>query len=298
MLDGIVYQCQNKNINREENTMKKYCEIDTTFVHRILTQEEEINFGKTIRNSDPLSNEYKEAFNTLLECNLRLVAKEAQNFYKKSSGELHDLVGEGYLGLVHAIEMYDPEKSNNARFATYATYWIQQKIRLYITKINVAHIPNYLVQDISKYRKVIGENPNNNFSREELKGILKFDEKQLILVEQANVKSVSINQSVAKTNNGGTTREVTLLDILADGSKTPDEMANQKYKFDFINETIKVLTPIEKEIIYGQFYSDDEISLKDIGKKYGFTYERIRQIKNKVLLNLKSKFKKYDIISE
>jgi len=261
------------------------------FTHTILKADEEARLGRITRDFPVDSKEYSDACLTLIEHNLRLVAKEATNFSKKTSISIQDLMSEGYLGLVYAISKYDPDKNNNARFATYATYWIQQKIRLYIARNSVAHVPNYLIQHVVKYKKLISDDNNKNLSRKEIMEKLEINSKTLTLVQQANISSRSLEFVIAGES---LSKEVKIIDTLREENiKNPDIEAIDNDKTFLIQKAISELSPIDRDIITSQFIDSNKITLFDIGVKYNLSAERIRQLKEKALGILKEKLKDF-----
>lgn len=260
-----------------------------TLTHKILSPEEENRLGRIVRDSEVNSPEYDDAFSVLINHNLRLVAKEAANFSKKTGVDIQDLLSEGYLGLVHAIEKYDPDKSNNARFATYASYWIQQKIRLYLAKNTIAHVPNYLIQEVVKYKKLLSENTEKELTREEIKESMDIDDGMLTLVEQANVQSISLSFVI---EGESTTKEITIGETLREEKiKNPDVSAMGNDETRLIDLAVSELSEMDRDIIFSQYLEDDKITLKEIGIKYNLSAERIRQLKQKALSTLREKLK-------
>lgn len=261
---------------------------DKSLVHKLLTKEDEIALGNIIRSNVPDTKEYKEAFNSLLFCNLRLVKKIAMKFAKKTGADIDDLNSEGRIGLMTAIEKYDPEKCRDSRFATYATWWINQKIRIYLMSINTLSVPDYIACDIVKYNAAINRSEIDNQEQIDKEIMEKFDwdDKKIHTIKHANVKTVSLSTPVEFSNK---TKAVMVGDYVKDSALNPFEEIDNEDKRKYIIDVIENLTPMEKDIIYSQILNDEKITLRELGEKYNFTCERIRQIRNEVLYKLKNK---------
>ncbi len=254
------------------------------FNHRILEKEEETNLGRIIKNNKPSSKEYKEAFDELVKCNLKLVAKEATDYSQNTGTDKEDLIGEGCLGLLHAVEKYDPDASNGSRFATYATYWIQQKIKAYISSNTPVYIPSYLISGVMKRKNLMSE---ETLTRKDIQIKIGVDENILSLIEKATVETISLN---AQGHQGHGSKEIytkassaTLSDTLEDlDAKTPAENAIKNDRISIVRGELEKLSEMHRDIIISQYMEDEKIPLREIGVKYNFTSERIRQLRNQI----------------
>lgn len=262
------------------------------FEHEVLTPQEERVLCNIIVSSPKDSKEYLEAYDKLVNQNLKLVASEAANFSAKTGIDIGDLINEGYFGLAYAVDKYNPNHSDNARFATYATYWINQKIRLYITRNTIAHVPTYLVPLVVKYKRLLSDSGDKKLTRKEIMKELDIDNKTLISIEMANIQSISIFQVIEGESDRN---EITVAETLREEKiPNPYEHAcnedNNKHIWDAVNS----LSPRAKDIIMSQIMNDEKVNLKEIGVKYGFSYERIRQLRNEALDTIRIKLIKKD----
>jgi RNA polymerase sigma factor (sigma-70 family) len=253
--------------------------------HELLTAEEEINLGRILRSEKEDSPLYIESFKKLVESNIRLVAKASYDLHTKTGVEHEDLMSEGYVGLMVAVEKYDPDKNIDSRFATYALWWINQKMRLFVNRNIITHIPNYISCEAIKYRKLIAST-EKELTREEIKETLGITNRELILIEQANVRSISLSIPVETESCGS--KALTIQDMLHD-EKTPhpDKCSMIKERDILVSEAMEKLTPMEKDIITSQYLLEEKIILKDIGDKYNYSAERIRQIREETILKLR-----------
>jgi len=259
------------------------------FSHRILTPTEEIELGKILVIYPPNSQQYEHARTTLLECNLRLVAKAANEFSKMTRLDLDDLIGEGYLGLINAVEKYNPTLYTKSRFATYALHWIRQKMRLFANKNLVAHVPIAMIGKMSKYKRIISEQPEGDLLQEDLIKKMEVNEKTLSIIKSINVRSVSMSS----TDAGSTVREISFEDTLEDHETMNSyDIAEKNDKISIVRSILETLNEMDRDIVMLQYMEDDKVCLKDIGVKYGLSTERIRQIKEQTLIILKERLKK------
>ena len=266
-----------------------YSSSSKNFDHEILSSEEESKLGRIIRDNCKDSKEHIEASHKLTTHNLRLLAKEAYNFAKVSNHHIDDLIGEGYFGLVHAVSKYDPDQGKNARFATYASYWIQQKIRLYIARNAPIHIPNYILGDAVKYKALINENHDMKFSDKEIIEKTGINPEHLDYVKLANVQSISLSHVI---QGESTTNEITIEETLKEeNTPCPDEKAIMNDDSNMISQVISELDAMDWDIIKSQILDENKEKLQSIGDRYGLSAERIRQLKKKILSDIEVKLR-------
>lgn len=243
----------------------------------LLTFEEELELSRRIQSGD------EEARTKLAEANLRLVVKIARS-YAHSSGNLVDLIQEGNLGLLKAVEKYDWRK--NVRFSTYAAWWIRQSIVRALAK-NRSHIklPHRKEELLKKARHTIynyvlehGSEPDHDYIAEQL-GVNRRD---LELVLSSGDPVVSLDWEEEES-------ESTLTDLYEDITYEPaDELLQQSMRDDtlrFLNH----LQEREKQILMYRFafYGGKKLTLKHIGDKMGISPETVRQIEKKAIANLR-----------
>jgi RNA polymerase primary sigma factor len=244
----------------------------------LLSADEEKELAHLIGEGD------QEARDRMVRANLRLVVNIARSYTGKGLG-LQDLIEEGNLGLLRAVEGFDP--SMNTRFSTYASYWIKQSIkRALVNTAKTIRIPAYMVELLSKWRRAttklqdeLGRAP----TQEEVARNLGLPKKKLTIIK----KAIRIYNSVPQTDqtDGGWSIEEMLMDGRA---KTPD---NEMVETDDLKQVLSLLEkmdPREASVLRMRFGLDDEEpkTLKEIGERLGLTRERVRQIESEALSKL------------
>lgn len=241
----------------------------------LLTADEEKELSYRIANSD------KEARDRMVRANLRLVVNIARGYTGKGL-PLQDLIEEGNLGLLRAVEGFDP--TMNTRFSTYASYWIKQSIkRALINSGKTIRVPAYMVELLSKWRRAtaklldeLGRTP----TMEEIATELEIPRKKLAIVK----KAILLYNATPQTDDDEA--GLSIGDLIADErNKAPDlEMLDS----DSLKHVFKMLgTMDEREatILRMRFGLDDSEprTLKEIGEALGLTRERVRQIESEAL---------------
>lgn len=221
----------------------------------------------------------------IIKANLRLVVSIAKR-YVSSKVELLDLISEGNLGLMRAVKKFEANK--NTKLSTYATWWIRQAITRYISDNgNTIRIPVHLNEKINKYRqaeKKLTMIHSNVPTIEMIAEYLGYS------VEEAlEIRSIAVNYNCVSTDvHIGEDDDATLLSFIQDESETPEELYAQLELKEKIAEVLEMFTDREAEVLryrygfYGRVYT-----LEEVGKMYGVTRERIRQIENKSLRKLR-----------
>lgn len=248
----------------------------------ILTREEELELTIKAKTGDESAN------HKLIMSNLRLVVKIARNYINKGLG-FEDLISEGNIGLIKALNKYDYSKG--FRFSTYAIWWIKQSIKkAIINKGREIRIPSYkydLLTKINSYvfkhLSIVGKYPTPKEIAEET-GIPE-EKIQGVYVEFQDM--LSLNANVGE--------EIVLEDMVLEKDtefmedKIIEDIANQELK-----KTLDLLNEREKEIIISRYALNGgrALTLEEVGKKYDITRERVRQIEKRALEKLKNKFKK------
>ena len=258
------------------NTFRKYLiEIGQ---YPLLTAKEETELAIAYRNGDGKARE------KLINSNLRLVVNIAKN-YKNSHLSIADLVSEGNLGLITAVDKYNPDLGY--RFSTCATPWIKQAISKAITdKGRNIRIPAHIYQLLSKYRHALAEL--------EVDGHKPNDEEiaRKLNVETDKVKQLEswLHDTISLETPLGADSEETVGDMIADShSETPYEYTEKQMTHNKILKVLDQFKPRTQSIIklrYG-FYDGIPKTLDEIGAMYGVTRERIRQIEHKALSKLR-----------
>src|SRR5471032_857846 len=256
----------------------------------LLTIEEEIQLARRIRRGD------KAARDHMISANLRLVVKIAMD-YKDFGLPLLDLISEGNIGLMKAVERFDPAKGG--KLSTYAAWWIKQSIkRALANQSKTIRLPVHLVDKISKMRRVslqISEELGREPTDEEL-----AEEVGLSPVKVSQLKTVSIRPASldAPISDDDSTE---FGEIVGDeDAQTPFELLRDKNLRDEVDGLLEVLDEREKKIIFSRFGLDGgkPKTLEEVGKKFGVTRERIRQLQNIALTKLRRALNKKERPSE
>jgi RNA polymerase primary sigma factor len=225
-----------------------------------------------------------EARDQMVRANLRLVVNIARGYTGKGLG-LQDLIEEGNLGLLRAVEGFDP--SMNTRFSTYASYWIKQSIkRALVNTAKTIRIPAYMVELLAKWRRAtskltddLGRPPTH----EEVAKELGLPKKKLNIIK----KAIRVYNSVPQTDAPETGWSID--EMLMDGrSKSPDM---EMLETDDLTQVMQLLEKMDKReatVLKMRFGLDDEEpkTLKEIGECLGLTRERVRQIESEALSKL------------
>jgi len=250
----------------------------------LLTPEHEIELAAKIKKGD------KAARSLMIRSNLRLVVKIAHD-YANLGLPLLDLISEGNIGLMKAVERFDPAKGG--KLSTYAAWWIKQSIkRALANQSKTIRLPVHLVDKISKMRRValqmseeLGREPTDDELAEEV-GLSSGKISQLKTV---SIRPASLDAPISDDDSTEFGEIVGDLEAL-----TPFENLRDKNLRDEVSDLLGVLDEREKKIIFSRFGLDGgkAKTLEEVGKKFGVTRERIRQLQNIALMKLRRALQK------
>ena len=247
----------------------------------LLTPEEEVDLAQRILKGD----EYAKA--KFCEANLRLVVSVAKKWASRASSlSFLDLIQEGNLGLLKAVERFDYSKG--FKFSTYATWWIRQSItRAIADQSRTIRIPVHMVETINKAQRVVRQLTQKlcrEPTTEEIAQEMGISEAKVVEIQKIGLDPVSLETPI------GEEEDSKLTDIIVDESiKSPVEYATQTLLREQLLAVIDTLTPREQEVIRQRYGLKDgrAKTLEEVGREFKVTRERIRQIEAKALRKLK-----------
>ena len=252
----------------------------------LLTPEQEIELAAKIKKGD------REARALMIRSNLRLVVKIAHD-YANLGLPLLDLISEGNIGLMKAVERFDPAKGG--KLSTYAAWWIKQSIkRALANQSKTIRLPVHLVDKISKMRRTamrlqeeLGREPTDD----ELGGELGISPSRVAQMRMAAIRPASLDAPIGDEDSNNFAEVVQ--DEAAD---TPYEQLEEKTVTRMLQEMVKTLDPREATILRYRFGLDggSEKTLEEVGEKFGVTRERVRQIQNIALRKLRKMIEKLE----
>ena len=255
----------------------------------LLTVAEEIKLAARIKRGD------KAARDHMIKANLRLVVKIAYDYHQMGL-PLMDLISEGNLGLIKAVERFDPAKGG--KLSTYAAWWIKQSMkRALANQSKTIRLPVHLVDKISRMRKTIarltdelGREPEN----EEVAAELQIPTAKVALLKTVSVRPASLDAPVGEDSDSAT-----LGDLVGDESAlSPYEGLGDKSLKEDLSKMVNSLDPREASIIKLRFGlgGEKELTLEEVGRKFKVTRERIRQLEYLALAKIRRQMQSHNKI--
>lgn len=252
----------------------------------LLTVQDEIELAAKIKKGD------KHARAKMIKANLRLVVKIAHD-YSNLGLPLLDLISEGNIGLMKAVERFDPKKGG--KLSTYAAWWIKQSIkRALANQAKTIRLPVHLVDKISKMKRAshrLSEKLGRDPTDQELADLLGMPRQKIAHLREISVRPASLDAPI------GDDDATEFSEIVGDeAAATPFEMLRDKTLRQDVRRMLTELEPREAEILTLRFGLDGNkpLTLEDVGRKFRVTRERVRQIQNIALTKLRRIMDKQD----
>ena len=250
----------------------------------LLTPREEVELAARIKKGD------KEARTRMIKANLRLVVKIAQD-YSNYGLPLGDLISEGNIGLMKAVERFDPAKGG--KLSTYGSWWIKQSIkRALANQSKTIRLPVHMVDKIAKLRRIssmLTEAYGREPTEEELCEETGIPRKKLALLKRASQRPTSLDAPVGDDDSSNYS------EIIGDEQAVdPFEALSEKNMVSQIDDLLEVLDERESKIIGARFGLDGKtpMTLEEVGREFGVTRERIRQLQNIALDKMRKTLRK------
>ncbi len=262
--------------NRESASLDKY--LQEIGHEELISIEEEVELAQRIKKGD------KEALERLTKANLRFVVSVAKQ-YQNQGLSLPDLINEGNLGLIKAAEKFD--ETRGFKFISYAVWWIRQSILQAIAEQSrIVRLPLNQVGSVNRINRILNKFEQENERRpsvDEIADKVDLPEDKIVDAMKAPSKHISVDAPFIEGEDNS------LLDILpnADSPMADNELVMESLRAE-ISSALNVLNERERNIIEAFFgINQPEMTLEEIGDKYGLTRERVRQIKEKAIRRLR-----------
>lgn len=285
--DEDIENAANNELNLDTEILVKELNIDdhVKMYLKEIGQIKLLTMGEELELSDRIKAGDEEAKNLLAESNLRLVVSIAKRYVGRGMLFL-DLIQEGNIGLMKAVEKFDVTKG--FKFSTYATWWIRQAItRAIADQARTIRVPVHMVETINKLKRIQRQmtvDLNREPTEEELAAEMKISVEKIREIEKISLDPVSLDTPIGEDD------DTIFGDFVKDESNLgPEEYATNQMLKEEINDLLLTLTEREERVIKLRFGLEDGKSrtLEEVGQLFGVTRERIRQIEAKALRKLR-----------
>lgn len=279
MEDNVIeMEMENESIGYISDATRAY--LNSIRAIPLLTFEEEQELGARIAAGD------KSAREKLINSNLRLVVSIAKKYVYRSKMPFLDLIQEGNMGLITAVDKFDYTKG--LKFSTYATYWIKQAIGKFVVENSHSiRIPAHVIETLSKISKAtnaLAIELNREPTNAEIAARVEMPESKVKELRAMKKDAVSIDQKLNDED------DATIGDLVADDTEAPEVALMQNEVTQKIEEVLGSLESREADILRRRFglETGHPQTLEEVGKHYGLSKERIRQIEDKAMRKLRN----------
>ncbi len=245
---------------------------------KLLTAEQEKSLATAARNGCMASRQ------RMIECNLRLVVRVAR-FYIKRGLPLLDLIEEGNLGLIRAVEKFDPDRG--FRFSTYATWWIRQSVeRSIMNQCRTVRLPIHVIRELTTYLKTTRSLEQSLGRRPTIDEVAQMLDKPSDVVH----KMFELNEPIASTDNPINNGHFSVIESIADDhNRDPESEYADKAAGELLGHWLDMLPPQQRIVVEHRFglHGKGRQTLEEVGRLLGVTRERVRQVQLAALTHLR-----------